>query len=186
MGGAMCAALLGVTLGLGCSAHTAPIPPLPPPDPYQINAGDTLEIIVWREQQLSGPVQVRPDGKITMPLLGDVQAAGMTPEQLAEELRQGLIRFIESPNVVVRLGVSSQRYYMIGNVSKPGMYELRPNQTYMQALAIAGGFTPFASRNSVRIIRPGSQSPIVPDYDAISRGEAPDIILQNNDTIVIP
>jgi polysaccharide export outer membrane protein len=183
----MCA-VLAATMLLGC-ASSAPtgIPALPPPDPYEITAGDALEIIVWREAQLSGPVQVRSDGKITMPLLGDVQASGLTPEPLAEEVRLGLLRFIDAPNVVVRLNVSSRRYFIIGNVGAPGMYQLSPNLTYLQAIAIAGGFSPFASRGSVSIIRPGSaNSPIRPSYDAIIKGNEADVMLQNNDTIIVP
>lgn len=185
MGGAMC--IVALTL-IGCSGRKPePIPAIPAPDPYLITPGDTLDIVVWREQQLSGPVQVRSDGMITIALLGDVQAAGLTPEQLGDNLRQGLIRYIDSPNVVVRLATSSRRYFVIGNVSTPGMFELRPNQTFLQAIAVSGGFTPFASRGNVRIIRPGSSTgPIEPEYNAIINGQAPDVVLQNNDTIVVP
>jgi polysaccharide export outer membrane protein len=173
---------------LGCSTpKPEPIPQMPDPDPYLITAGDALEIVVWREEQLSGPVQVRSDGMITLALLGDVQAADLTPEQLGENIRQGLLRYLDSPNVVVRLATSSRRYFVIGNVAAPGMFELRPNQTFLQAIAVSGGFTPFASRGNVRIIRPGSPTgPIQPDYSAIINGEAPDVVLQNNDTIVVP
>jgi polysaccharide export outer membrane protein len=173
---------------VSCGGRKAePIPPVPAPDPYVITSGDTLDIVVWRETQLSGPVQVRSDGMITLALLGDVQASGLTPEQLGENIRQGLLRYVDAPNVVVRLATSSRRYFVIGNVSNPGMFELRPNQTFLQAIAVSGGFTPFASRGNVRIIRPGSNSgPIEPDYTAIINGQAPDVVLQNNDTIVVP
>jgi len=184
MGGAMCAALL-----LAACSSRKPMPPqdLAAPDSYRITAGDTVEVIVWNEPQVSGPVQVRADGMITLPLLGDVQAAGTSPEELGETIRQGLTRFIDGPNVVVRLSASSQRYFMIGNVASPGMYELRPNLTLLQAVAIAKGLGPFADSGAIRIIRPASpNSPLEPDYDAIIKGKQPDVLLRNNDTIVVP
>ena len=187
-GGAMCAIAVLVS---GCFAfHSDPgleqREPAAPPH-YEIGADDTLDIIVWREEKVSGPVQVRPDGMITIPLLGDVPAAGQTPEQLAENLRQGLARYIDSPNVVVRVTtMGSRRFFVIGNVPKPGMFDMRPNQTFLQALAMAGGFTDFAKRGSVRIVRKGGGTPVEPDYDAISRGTAPDIRIEPNDTIIVP
>jgi polysaccharide biosynthesis/export protein len=188
MGGAMCAMAV---VASGCFASRRD-PGLEQreaaaPAHYEIGADDTLDIVVWREEKVSGPVQVRPDGMITIPLLGDVLAAGQTPEQLAENLRQGLARYIDSPNVVVRVvTMGSRRFFVIGNVPKPGMYDMRPNQTFLQAVAMAGGFTDFAKRGSVRIVRNGGGAPVEPDYDAISRGEAPDILLEPNDTIIVP
>lgn len=182
MGGAMCALTL---LLMGCAAK----PPIPvdttPPGPYKISTGDTLEIIVWHETQLTGPAQVRPDGMITVALIGDIAAAGSTPEKLADDIRQGLGRYVDNPNVSVKVVATGRRFFIIGNVRAPGSYELRPEQTFLQALAVAGGFTEFASRGSVRIIRPG-KSPLEPDYKAIVRGTVADIPLEPNDTIVVP
>lgn len=184
MGGAMFALLAAAS---ACSPTRPPRPPdVPATDPYQILPGDTLDLVVWREQQLSGPVQVRPDGKITVALLGDVTAAGLTPEQLSESIRQGLVKYIDSPNVVVRLSTSSRRFFISGQVRAPGTYELRPNQTFVQAVAVAGGFADFADRDDARIIRAGVPAPLRPDYDAIVSGTEPDILLQPNDTIVVP
>ena len=189
MGGAICALTL---LMSGCAA-SQPASSLEQrdaatPERYEIGADDTLDVIVWREEKVSGPVQVRPDGMITVPLLGDVAAAGHTPEQLAEDLRQGLARYIDNPNVVIRVTtMGSRRFFVIGNVRTPGMYEMRPNQTYLQALAVAGGFTEFAKRGSVRILRKmGGGTPLEPNYDAITRGEVPDVRLEPNDTIIVP
>ena len=184
MGGAISAALL---LLAGCTTQRPAAPPTPSaPAPYLIGAGDTLEIIVWREDKVSGPVQVRADGMITVALIGDVPAAGLTPEALAENIRTGLSRFIDSPNVVVRVSVTgSRRYFILGNVKTPGAYDLRPDQTFLQALSVAGGFTEFAKRGSVRIIRQNGNAP-QPDYDAVIRGDAPDVRLEPNDTIVVP
>jgi len=210
-GGAICAALL-ILVGCATKHPTAPEYPVQPPAdtalpadvrvpagapspvaaaapaPYQIGANDTLEIIVWREDKISGPVQVRPDGMITVALIGDVPAAGMTPEALSEHIRAGLSRFIDSPNVVVRVvATGSRRYFIVGNVKTPGAYDLRANQTFLQALSVAGGFTDFASRGSVRIIRQnGGPLPDRIDYNAVVSGDAPDIRLEPNDTIVVP
>lgn len=189
LGGAICAM---ATLVGGCASH--PISPeLTNRDPatpiqYMIGAGDTLDIIVWREDKISGPVQVRPDGVITVSLLGDVAAAGLTPEQLAESLRQGLARYIDRPNVVVRVAVmGSRRFFVIGKVAKPGMYDMGPEQTFLQAIATAGGFTDFANRSGVRIVRRGGGgTPVEPDYEAITRGEVPDVRIEPNDTIIVP
>lgn len=189
MGGAICALALLVS---GCFKSHSTLPGLEQRDPaaptqYQIGADDSLDIIVWREEKVSGPVQVRPDGMITVPLLGDVPAAGLTPEQLADNLRQGLARYIDGPNVVVRVtAMGSRRFFVIGNVPKPGMYDMRPNQTFLQAIAMAGGFNDFAKRGSVRIVRKGGGVAVEPDYDAITKGIEPDVRLEPNDTIIVP
>jgi polysaccharide export outer membrane protein len=155
------------------------------PKAYRIALGDTLDVIVWREDKISGPVQVRPDGMITVPLAGELKAAGLTPEELAKAVREALARFIDDPNVVVRVAAMGNRRFFVGNVRTPGMYELRPDQTFLQALAIAGGFTEFAARTHVRIVRIGAP-PLEPDYDAIVKGKAQDLPLEPNDTIVVP
>jgi polysaccharide export outer membrane protein len=186
MGGAISALVLALA---GCTAQRpAALPEPPPAAPYSIGAGDTLDIIVWREDKISSQVQVRPDGMITVALVGDVRAAGLTPEALAENIRSGLSRFIDSPNVVVRVAATgSRRYFIVGNVRAPGTYDLRPDQTFLQALAVAGGFTDFADKSGVRIIRQsGGAPPPQPNYNAVIRGEAPDIRLEPNDTIVVP
>ncbi len=184
MGGAICAALL---FAAGCTPArpVAPAVSAEAPKAYRIAPGDTLEIIVWREDKLSGPVQVRPDGMITVPLAGDLKAAGLTPEELAQATRDGLSRYVDDPNVVVRVAMGSRRFFVVGNVRAPGMYELRPEQTFLQGLAVAGGFTEFAARGRVRIVRVGAP-PVEPDYDAIVKGAAQDVSLEPNDTIVVP
>ncbi len=186
IGGAVCALLL--LLG-GCTVKHRPGPAPTPlePTPYKIAAGDTLDIVVWREDKLSGPVQVRSDGMITVPLLGDVAAAGLAPEALAENIRKGLAHFVDDPNVVVRVAATGNRFFIVGNVRSPGAYELRPDQTFLQALAVAGGFTEFADRDGTRIIRQHGESVrLNPEYDAIVRGTSPDVRLEPNDTIVVP
>ena len=184
MGGAVCSLLL---IGAGCATPKPIAPPeAPVPSPYQIAAGDTLEIMVWREEQVSGKVDVRPDGMITLPLAGDVHAAALTPEELGKTLHDRLSQFIDNPNVVVRvLTMGSRRYFVVGSVRSPGMFDLRADLTFLQAMAVSGGFTDFADRGKVRIIRV-SAPPVMADYDAIVKGTAPDILLEPNNTIVVP
>jgi polysaccharide export outer membrane protein len=107
------------------------------------------------------------------------------PEKLAGDIRQALAKYVDSPNVSVRVTAMGRHFFIIGNVRAPGTYELRPEQTFLQALAVAGGFTEFASQGKVRIIRQG-KPPLEPDYKAIVSGEAPDVRLEPNDTIVVP
>jgi polysaccharide export outer membrane protein len=156
------------------------------PGSYRIAAGDTLDVVVWREEQISGPAQVRPDGMITIALAGDIHAAGLTPEELAAQIQGVLSRFIDNPNVVVRVSaMGSRRFFVMGNVKTPGMYDLRPGETLIQALAVAGGFTEFANRGHVKLMRTGA-SPTERDYDAIVAGAVADVPLEPNDTIVVP
>ena len=187
VGGAIGLSVLVLLAGCGGRRSATPAPSQNS-SPYLIGAGDTLELLVWHEAELSGPVPVRPDGMISIALIGDVQAAGLTPEALAARIHSDLSHFVDSPNVVVRVAsTGSRRFFIIGNVRSPGTYDLRADQTLLQALAVAGGLTEFARPGSLRIIRSGGQAAsIEPDYDAIVRGEAPDIAIQPNDTIVVP
>jgi len=177
----------GLLLLVGACAANLPTPPPEPHEttPYKISAGDTLDVVVWHEDKLSGPVLVRSDGMITIPLLGAVQAAGLTPEALAQDIRKGLAHFVDDPNVVVRVAATGNQFFVVGNVKLPGAYPLRPDQTFLQALAVAGGFTDFADRGGARIIRQDGTR-VNPDYDAIVRGTVPDVRLNPNDTIVVP
>lgn len=154
---------------------------------YEIGRSDTLEIIVWDEEKLSGPVPVRPDGMVTVALIGDVPAAGRNPDELADEIRDRLRKYVDEPNVVVRvLATGSRRFFVLGNVRAPGAYEMTAGQTLLQALAMAGGLNEFADSGGLRIIRQNTDTPTLPDYRAITRGETPDVRLQPDDTIVVP
>jgi polysaccharide export outer membrane protein len=184
IGGAMLALMI-----LAACAPRAVVPPPPPAEPvlYRIGAGDVLDLIVWREENLSGSLNVRPDGMISVPLVGDLAAAGKTPEELSNDIKTGLQRFVENPNVVVRVSATARRFYIVGNVRAPGMYEMRADQTLLQALAVAGGFTEFANRGRVRIVRQGgAEQAFERDYDDIVSGEIPDVRLEPNDTIIVP
>lgn len=186
IGGAMYMLLLAAS---GCSTQTTKAPAADPQIQrvYTIGRGDTLEVIVWGEDKVSGQVNVRPDGMVTVALIGDVPAAGRSPDELAGQIKDGLTRYIDKPNVVVRvLATGSRRFFVIGNVRTPGSYDMGANQTLLKALAMAGGLNEFASAGSLRIIRDGGTSMLEPDYWGITRGEVPDVRLEPEDTIVVP
>lgn len=188
MGGAMATATLILTLA-SCAPPTNP--PSPPPPravaAYRIGPGDVLDVLVWREDTVSGPVTVRPDGMISVSLVGDIKAEGLTPEELAAQIEKNLLKFIETPKVVVRITQSARRFYVVGNVKTPGMYSLLPQQTLVQGIALSGGFAQFADRGSIRIMRlAGPQVAPEYDYDRIISGADPDVMLETNDTIVVP
>lgn len=188
MGGAMAAASLILTL-VSCAPPANPPSPPPPraPAAYRIGPADVLDVLVWREDTVSGPVTVRADGMISVSLVGDIKAEGLTPEELAAQIEKDLLKFIESPKVVVRVSQSARRFYVVGNVNGPGMYNLLPQQTLVQAIALCGGFSQFADRGSIRIMRQaGPQVAPEYDYDRIIAGTDPDVMLETNDTIVVP
>lgn len=162
-------------------------------DAYIIGAGDELQISVWKEPDLSRPVPVRPDGKITLPLVGDVQAAGVTPHQLETDLTKQLTSFVASPSVTVIVqGVHSRRYNIMGEVLKPGTYELAgPPETVLDAIALAGGLKDFAKKKKIYILRvkaDGTQDRLPFNYAQVIKGEnmSQNIVLQTRDTIVVP
>jgi polysaccharide export outer membrane protein len=133
---------------------------------------------------------VRPDGKISMPLIQDVVAEGRTAAELADTIHQRLLVFIKDPQVsVIVLQVNAPKYYVIGNVAKPGTYSLRGETSVLQALALAGGFTPFASTRSIKLIRntSGKQEVRKVNYnDMIDEGGEGNYLLKSGDTIVVP
>ena len=121
---------------------------------YVIGPQDMLDINVWKEAELSRVVPVRPDGRISLPLLNDVQAAGLTPGQLAAQITEGLKKFITNPQVtVIVTQINSQRVYILGEVVRPGAYPMLPGMTVLQALSSAGGFTMFANTKKVYVVR---------------------------------
>jgi polysaccharide export outer membrane protein len=160
------------------------------PSDYTIGADDTLRISVWKEPDMSVVLPVRPDGKISMPLLDDVQAAGMTPMQLGSSIREKLKKYIADPRVtVVVTAMNSQRIYVLGEVTHTGAMPLLPNMTVLQALSSAG-FTQFANLKAIYLLRvqDGKQTKFPFNYkDAIKgRGNQPNIVLKPGDTIVVP
>lgn len=158
---------------------------------YLIGPGDVLDIQVWREPDLSRAYTVRPDGKITMPLLDDVQAAGLTPMQLKDVLEKGLARFIEGPNVSVGVAeINSKFIYVLGKVNTPGQFPLQRGMTVLQALSLAGGFAEWADEKNIVILRErqGKKVRIPFNYKDVSRGKdlEGNIVLLPGDTIVVP
>jgi polysaccharide biosynthesis/export protein len=161
------------------------------PADYIIGADDTLHITVWKEPDMSVTLPVRPDGKISIPLLDDVQAAGMTPMQLATSIKDKLKKYIADPRVtVVVTAMTSQRIYVLGEVLHTGPMPLLPHMTVLQALSSAG-FTQFANLKAIYLLRVqenGQQTKLPFNYkDAIKgRGTQQNIVLKPGDTIVVP
>ena len=156
---------------------------------YKIGPQDVLRIDVWKEVEISRAVPVRPDGKISLPLLNDVQASGLTAMELAGNITEGLKKFINNPQVTVTVTeINSRRVYVTGEVTRPGAYPLLPNMTALQALTSASGFTQFANPKKVYVLRTenGKQVKHPFNYKAVLDGKQDDIPLQPGDTIVVP
>jgi polysaccharide biosynthesis/export protein len=158
---------------------------------YVIGAQDVLDISVWKNPELTRTVPVRPDGKISLPLLNDVQAAGLTPSQLAAQINTGLRKFITDPQVTVIVNqINSQRVYILGEVTRAGAYPLLPGMTVLQALSSAGGFTQFANMKKIYVLRQvnGSQQKLFFNYKEVLSGKRTDenIPVRAGDTIVVP
>ena len=156
---------------------------------YKIGPQDVLRVDVWKEVEISRSVPVRPDGKISLPLLNDVQAAGLTAMELANNIAEGLKKYINSPQVTVTVtDIKSQRVYVTGEVNRPGAYTLSPNMTALQALTGAGGFTQFSNTKKIYVLRNenGKQTKHPFNYKAVVDGKMDDIPLQPGDTIVVP
>jgi polysaccharide biosynthesis/export protein len=157
------------------------------PKAYVIGAQDILNIKVWREADFTGSYTVRPDGKISMPLVGDVQASGLTPERLGEQLKQALSNYINSPDVSVSLqNVGSKKFYITGEVNRAGEYTLATPTKVFDALSNAGGFRDFANKKKIIIIRGTERLRF--NYLDILRGKnlEQNILLENGDTVVVP
>ena len=183
-------------LAIGCFGRTlSPPPPDPTPTDrvtYTIGVTDVLKIAVWKNPELTVEVPVRPDGMISVPLINDVQAEGLTPEELKEVITRELAEYVTEPNVtVVVIQMNSRFVSVIGEVGQDTRVPLTRDLRVLEAIASAGGFGPFADKSDVRIVRrngDGTESEYRFDYDAYIRGRAPgtNIVLQHGDTIVVP
>lgn len=187
------AALAFGTLGPSQDAVAAQTPRGPEPKlEYRIGSGDVLQIFVWKEPEFSRDVAVRMDGKMTVPLLGDVSAAGRTPQQLAAELATGLGRFLSAPQVTVGVSqANSSRFYVVGKVARPGEFPLNGRLTVLQALALAGGLLEYAKADQIMVIRPDAaqgQTFVPFNYKRIEEAKdlGQNIVLLPGDTIVVP
>jgi polysaccharide biosynthesis/export protein len=159
---------------------------------YVIGANDVLAINVWKEPDISRSVPVRSDGKISLPLVGELQAGGQTPQQLEQEITKRLQNYISEPEVTVIVTDSkSQKVNILGMVSRPGAYLLTSSTTVLDAIAMAGGFKDFAKQKSIYVLRQGSdgtQQRVPFNYKEVIKGKNPDqnIRLQAGDTVVVP
>jgi polysaccharide export outer membrane protein len=160
-------------------------------DDYVLQAGDVVNVSVWREPDLQQTILVRPDGRISFPLAGDLMAAGQTIAQLTQAIATKLAQFIPSPVVTVSLKENlGNRVYVTGRVSRPGVYPVNQGIDVLQALALAGGLTPFADRDDIKILRRenGVERAIPFNYKEVQRGEhlEQNIILRSGDTVLVP
>jgi polysaccharide export outer membrane protein len=160
---------------------------------YIIGAEDVLEITVWRNADLSKIAQVRPDGRISMPIIRDIMAVGKTPSQLAEEMTNKLKEYIQNPIVSVSVKeINSSNIFVLGEVTRPGRYSLKSKTTLLQGITIAGGFTPSAARNQMVIFRftesATGMKRLTASYDEIvlRGGVVENFELKSGDTVVVP
>ena len=162
------------------------------PAEYVIGPDDMLAINVWKETEISRTVQVRPDGKISLPLAGEIQAAGLQPLQLQQQIADKLKSFISDPEVTVIVQeVRSKKFNVIGEVQRPGTYALSNSSTVLDAIALAGGFKDFAKQTKIYVLRVqpnGSRTRIPFNYKKVVKGRhmEENVPLQSGDTIVVP
>jgi polysaccharide biosynthesis/export protein len=167
-------------------------PPQPPAvgDEYRLGPGDKLRIEVYKDPQLSQSVQIRPDGKITLPLVGDVEATGRTPLELRDLLSKSLKEFMNNPTVtVIVVEALASQVFVMGEVSHPGSMQLHGPTTILQAIAMAGGFKEFANTKDVRVLRPnanGTMQQLRFNYKDVLNGEAKPFYLRSGDTVIVP
>lgn len=179
--------LLLVLLALVLAAPAAAAPP----DTYRLRAGDTVLVMVWREEALEKEVRVLPDGSITFPLAGRVGVAGLTVPEVERRIAEKLKEYIEDPVVTaVVTGIEGNRVYVIGKVLRPGAVILSEPMTVLQALSLAGGLDKFADGNSVRVLRAGADGErwLPVRYNDLLSGRNTDtnVQLRGGDTIVVP
>lgn len=199
--------VMAVLLG-ACASTPAPSPPpAPPPAParsdaaavpvpasvaeYRIGPEDVIEIIVWKNADLSKTVSVRPDGMITLPLIGELRASGRTAEEVRRDIKTRLERYKDAPEVSVTVtDVRSYNLYILGEVRTPGRYQVKAATTLLQALALAGGFTEYADTNGIVVVRRDTRDMAAKEQrikirykDLIKRG---DVALAPGDTVIVP
>ncbi|MDY7035818.1 MAG: polysaccharide biosynthesis/export family protein [Thermodesulfobacteriota bacterium] len=189
--------LITVTFILSCatipSVSTLPASKVtyPEKESYIIGPSDILEINVWKEPELTRKVAVRMDGKITLPMINDVQAANMPLQKLQKEIAERYKEFVEVPEVtVILLASNSRKIYMLGKIGRPGELPLTKEITILQAISISGGLQKWADKSDIRLIRKidGVEKTFRIDYDAIISGKdlTQNIVLQPDDTIFVP
>jgi len=184
-----------LTLGGVSASGTDDKKPLPQPptisDEYRLGPGDKLRIEVYKDPQLSQSVQIRPDGKITLPLIGDLDATTRTPLELRDTIAKALKEYITNPTVtVIVVEALASKIYVMGEVTHPGTMELHGPTTILQALAMAGGFKEFANTKDVKVLRPkgdrGAVETLRFNYKDVLNGDAKPFLLRSGDTVVVP
>ena len=189
--------VMGVPAAAGAQGVRAGGPPQPAPasaalpSDYVIGSEDVLGIVFWREMEMSGDVTVRPDGRITLPLIGDVMAAGLRPDVLRDQIDKAATKFITEPNVsVIVRTINSRKAFITGQVVMPGSYPLVGPHTIMQLIAVAGGLTEFADQGAITLMRTvnGESRSFKFNYKDVARGRKleQNILLLPGDTVVVP
>lgn len=174
------------------SEPTPPVATSSTTDPtYIIGPQDTLAVNVWKEPELSENVQVRPDGKVSIPLLDDIQAAGLTAMKLSSDITAGLKKYVSAPRVTVLVtGINSRRFYVLGEVQHAGTFALLPDMNVLQAISNAGGLTQFANGKKIYVLRNegGKQVKYPFNYNKVLKGQnsQDNFPLMSGDTIVVP
>ena len=176
--------------------QTQPTPPVAgpavevPPE-YVIGAEDVLGVVFWRDAEMSGDVTVRPDGKITLPLVGDLVAAGLNPLELKAAIEKAASKFQQDPTVtVVVRTINSRKVFITGQVANPGTFPLIGPRTVMQVISLAGGLSEYADKKNITVIRleAGKQQVFKFNYADVAKGKnlAQNIVLKPGDTVVVP
>ena len=188
--------VVNIIVGLGCFKPDVIIPPGHPAEGFVLGPEDVIEVVVWKTPELSRKVVIRPDGKISMALIGDVVASGLTTDQLAQKILEKYKAFKENPSVSVNvIEVNSYYVFIVGEVEKPGKLPLKSYTTVLQAMSLAGGFSQFASRDNILVIRnvedeEGKLKEIrIPlrYSDLISEdGGMYNLTLKSGDTVIVP
>lgn len=190
--------LLGTVMLSGCFGDPkVVVQPGPPPEGFPLGPEDELEVVVWRNPDLSRTgVIVRPDGMISLPLIGDVRAAGLTAQALAKEITERYKEYKENPAVSVSVNaVNSYNVFVVGEVNAPGKYPLKSYATVLQAISLAGGFTQYADENKMQVVRmtkdqdgKAQEIRIPVQYDVLlsEEGDKYNFVLHPGDTIVVP
>lgn len=174
--------------GKDADKKPAAVPPTLTED-YHLGAGDKLRIEVYKDAQLSQSVQVRPDGKVTLPLIGDMEAAGLTPIELRDRIATSLKEYVTNPTVtVIVVEATAATAYVMGEVNHPGAVNLQAPLTILQALALAGGLKDFADAKNIRVLRPGAKGlqTISFNYKEALKSTVTPVYLRPGDTVVVP
>ncbi len=159
------------------------------PEAYRIGAGDRLQLFVWKEVDLTRELLVRMDGMVTVPLVGDIKAMGLTTAEVSTEIQRRLARFINGPNVTISvIAAQSAQIFILGRVARSGAYPLDRPTTFLQGLALAGGFTEFAKTDRVLVFRAGESRVIPVNYKKLEGGadQSENVRLFAGDTILVP